>query len=143
MQVKQSKKRELTELEQKFLDFLFSEDAQGNPTIAKELAGYSPNTSTYGILKQLSEEIRERAKQTLATYSGQAVWTLINMLGSNASDAGAMNKIKAAQEILNRAAIKENEESNTLNVPKTGLVILPAKSVTVEHDDGTKDITSG
>ena len=48
--------RELTERQQKFLAVLMDE-AGGDVTMAKKLAGYSPNTTNTEITNSLKEEI--------------------------------------------------------------------------------------
>ena len=48
--------RELTERQQKFLDVLMDE-AGGDVTMAKKLAGYSPNTPNREITKVLKKRL--------------------------------------------------------------------------------------
>ena len=67
----QSKKRELTERQSAFLDALFG-DAQGNPRIAGELAGYAPS-SFPTVISSLKNEIIDQAENVLALHSPQAV----------------------------------------------------------------------
>ena len=51
--------RQLTEKQQKLLNVLFDE-AGGNVTIAKKIAGYADTSSTAEIVKGLKEEILDR-----------------------------------------------------------------------------------
>ena len=57
--------RQLTELQSKFLDALFSE-AKGNYSKALRLAGYSETTNPYAIMQSLRTEIIERAELEMA-----------------------------------------------------------------------------
>lgn len=129
------KKKELTEMQQNFLDALFGE-AEGNPTVAKRIAGYADSVSGSSVAHSLYEEIVERAKKHLASQSAKAAFKLIEAM-DRPSDAGTSNKLKAATEVLNRAGVKEKEEG--ISVPESGIIILPAKkssvSVEVTNDD--------
>ena len=58
--------RNLTEKQQKFLDVLF-EEAKGEPSQARKLAGYAENVSTSSIVNALQEQIAERTKKFIAT----------------------------------------------------------------------------
>jgi hypothetical protein len=127
------KKRELTELQIKFLDFLFSEETKGKPHIAKKLAGYADGVSTASLVASLKDEIIERSKEALAGTAPQAYFTLKDVM-ENPSQAGAANALKAISEVLNRGGVKEREEGPTLG-PVSGVVLLPAKNVTITYDD--------
>ena len=127
------KKKELTEKQTLLIQALFSEDAMGDFRTAMRMAGYSDNSSASEIIPPIADEIREAAKKFLATNSPKATWALINSL-YDPSGSGVQNKIKAAESILNRAGVKESDDLK-LNVPESGLVILPAKTVATEKDE--------
>lgn len=131
------KKKQLTELQVRFLDVLF-EEAQGDLSRAKELAGYSPNTSVSEIVASLSDEIAERALKSLAGGAAEAFFGLLSVLRSP-NQLGASNKLKAASQILDRAGIVKKTETIDLKVPETGIVILPAKKV-VKEDVALEDV---
>lgn len=133
----EKKKRELTELQKRFLDVLFTE-AEGNLSRAKELAGYSDNTSTSEIVASLSDEIAEQALRSLAGQSAEAMYGLLSVL-RQPNQLGAANRLKAAAQILDRAGIVKKNETIDLKVPETGIVILPAKK-TLKEDVSVKNI---
>lgn len=124
------KKKELTELQQKFLAVLFEPvengGAGGNVRQAMNIAGYSKSTTQQEVLRSLSDEITNLAVKSLSVNSGKAVFALLDVLNSPNS-LGAANKIKAAQAILDRAGVAKRAEDLNLSIPKGGLVILPAK----------------
>lgn len=131
------KKRELTEMQVKFLEFLFSPEAKGRPHIAKKLAGYSDGVNTSALVSSLKEEIIEKSKEAMAGSAPQAFYALLDVL-ENPSQAGAANALKAINEILSRSGVKEREVVET-EVKQSGVVLLPAKSmnitVTINDDD--------
>ena len=57
--------KQLTELQNKFLDALFTE-AKGNYSKAMRIAGYSETTNPYAIMQALRTEIIERAELEMA-----------------------------------------------------------------------------
>lgn len=120
------KERVLTENQQKFLDVLF-EEAQGDLVKAKKLAGYSDNVGTTSIVTALHEEIRDLTIKMFSGMAPKAAGVIFKAL-VDGNEAGLPNKLKAAQEVLNRsaAASQANNDVN-LKVPQGGLFIMPAK----------------
>jgi len=125
----EKKKRELTEMQEKFLDFLFSNEAKGRPHLAKKLAGYSDGVSTSSLVSSLKDEIIEKSKEAMAGTAPQAYYALLDVL-DNPSQAGAANLLKAISEVLNRGGIKEKELVDE-QVKQSGVVLLPAKSMNI------------
>ena len=121
----QSKKRELTERQSAFLDALFG-DAQGNPRIAGELAGYAPS-SFPTVISSLKNEIIDQAENVLALHSTQAAFQLINGLEADGSTPGINTRMAAAKEILNRVGVVKKEKVDINMQSLGGLFILPAK----------------
>lgn len=121
------KEKELTERQKLFLHYLFDEETMGNAREAKRLAGYSENVSVTQVIDALSDEIIEYAKRRFASNASKAMFGVLSVLNEPAQ-AGAMNKLKAANEILNRAGIKEKSEQQEVKIPENGIVILPAKN---------------
>ena len=132
------KKKELTPLQEKFLEVLHGE-AKGDPHKAKIIAGYDPTTSTASIVKALQEEILDQTRMYLATYSPKAMMELLLLL-DEPNSPGATTKLKIIQDILNRAGVVERKEATDINlkVPKGGIVIMPAKDVN-KKDDSNED----
>ena len=90
-------RKELTELQQKFLNALFGE-AKGNHAKAMRLAGYSENTNPHHILQSVRQEIIERAELEMAS-----------------------------QQILDRVGLSKVEKINVETNKPVGLFVLPAK----------------
>mgnify|MGYP003136548059 CR=1 FL=1 len=57
--------KQLTELQEKFLNALFGE-AKGNYAKAMRIAGYAPSTNSHVIVQSLRSEIIERAELEMA-----------------------------------------------------------------------------
>ena len=121
----QSKKRELTERQSAFLDALFG-DAQGNPRIAGELAGYAPSSFS-SVVVALKNEIIDQAENVLALHSPQAAFQLINGLEADGSTPGINTRMDAAKEILNRVGVVKKDKVDINMQSLGGLFILPAK----------------
>lgn len=130
------KKKELTDLQKKFLDCLMDDEHRGNIRKAMKTAGYADTVPSSSVLKSLHEEITELAKQTIAAHSGVAVFATLDIL-DNPAALGAANKLNAAKSILDRAGVHKKEDTDVnLKVPTNGLVILPAK----EYDRDEKEV---
>lgn len=136
---KKEKTRELTDMQKAFLGYLVNE-AGGDLKLAKQMAGYSDNTTVPEIVEALSDEIVDVTIKNLSANAPKAMMALLEVL-RDPSSFGASNKIKAATEILNRAgAAKRTEGDVNLRLPEGGVVILPAKDLAVvsmeESDNG-------
>jgi hypothetical protein len=132
--VEKKKNKDLTELQKNFIVCLFSEESKGNPVIAKRMAGYADTVKTSELVESLYDEILEYGKKYLAANSPQAIYALFDTL-VNPSQMGGTNKLKAAQDVLDRVGVdKRKEATDTLKIPESGLVILPAKSVRIDVD---------
>jgi hypothetical protein len=122
--------KSLTPLQQKFLDALFGE-AEGDPQLAKKLAGYSPDTATMHIINSMKEEIIEQAQLYLAMHSPKASKAMVDVMDDPVA-LGNDNKLKAAAQILDRVGIAKQEKvevkSNT-----TGIFLLPPKNKNAEE----------
>lgn len=122
-----AKEKVLTENQKAFISALLG-DARGDFKLAKKLAGYADTVSVAEIMKSLKHEIREAAKDALAMASVQASFALTGaMLDPNAQGTG--NIIKAAESILNRVGVKEEDSVSSL--PDGAVLILPEKKVTI------------
>ena len=96
----QKDKKELTEKQKKFLDALVGE-AQGNHRKAMEIAGYSPNTTITDVVKNIKEEVIERASMVLALNAPAAAFGVVNVL-NDPTTMGARNAISAAKDSMDR-----------------------------------------
>ena len=108
-----------------FLEALLGE-ARGNVRKAMDVAGYAKTTKSGEVVKNLREEIIDRASLMLAINAPKAAFGIIDVL----DDPGAMcarNSIAAAREILDRTGLVKKEQVEVTNTGG-GIFILPPKS---------------
>ena len=118
--------RKLNEMQQKFLDVLFNE-AAGDYTRAKELAGYSETTSAYSVMKNLQAEIGEKLRESLGTVGSiKAYKNLLLVLDGRDDPLGRKERISVAKDFLDRAGHKPTDKVE-IDSPNA-LFILPAKT---------------
>lgn len=115
--------RNLTEKQQKFLEVLF-EEAQGNLSTARKLAGYSDNVATSQIVDSLEEEIADLTKKFLARSGTKAAYAMYQAM-ENPTDLGVKEKMAAAKDILDRGGFKATDKVEVKT--DTPLFILPEK----------------
>ena len=117
----------LTEQQEKFLNALFGE-AQGNPKMAGEIAGYSAN-SYPKVLKSLKEEIIELAHNILAKEAPKAAFKLVEIMTGNKPIANVNTKLQAAQTLLDRVGVVKQEKLDINHNVQGGIFILPEKEI--------------
>ena len=122
--------RQLTEKQQKLLDVLFDE-AGGNVTIAKKLAGYEDTSSTADIVKGLKDEILEATQMWMARNAPRAAMSMTGAL-LEPTQLGIKEKMTAAKEILDRVGLVKTEK---MQVEATGGVMLMPPKAPTEDDD--------
>ena len=125
----QTKKRELTEKQQKFLDTLGSE-ARGDIKHALKVAGYE-DTSYYAVVKSLRQEIIDTANTILAHSAPKAAAKLVEVLESDAPIPQVNAKLQAAQTLLDRVGVAKREHINVNHNVSGGIFILPDKKDTI------------
>ena len=118
-------KKELTEMQEKFLDALFGE-AKGNPKIAGEIAGYSEQ-SYPKVVRNLKSEITARAENYLAVHSAKAATKMVDMLDEDGTTPHANIRMEAAKQILDRIGIVKKDQLDINMKAMHGIFILPAK----------------
>lgn len=116
-------KRDLTEKQQLFLDVLF-EQAEGDPLLAKKLAGYSDNVSTSSVTASLVDEIAELTRKFIAQSSTKAAYTMFSVMGSK-DMLGAKERMAAAKDLMDRAGFVKTEKVEIATTEP--VFILPAK----------------
>ena len=122
--------RQLTEKQQKLLNVLFDE-AGGNVTIAKKIAGYGDTSSTADIVKGLKDEILEATQMWMARNAPRAAMSMTGAL-LEPTELGIKEKMMAAKEILDRVGLVKTEK---MQVEATGGVMLMPPKAVVEDDD--------
>ena len=118
----------LNEKQQKFMAVLFDE-AGGDVTLAKKLAGYSSETRLSEVVKPLKDEIMEATKEYMAYVAPKAAMAMGNAL-IDPTELGIRDKMTAAKDLLDRAGLIKTEKVNVES--SGGLFVLPAKEGTNE-----------
>ena len=122
--------KELTEKQRKFLDVLFDE-ANGDVTQAKLLAGYAPTSSTSDIVRGIKEEVLEATQMFMARNAPRAAVAMVSGI-NDPTELGIREKMTAAKELLDRTGLVKTEK---MQVESTGGVLLmPVKNVQAEDD---------
>ena len=107
-------------------------EAKGNHRKAMEIAGYSPNTTITDVVKNIKEEVIERASMVLALNAPAAAFGVVNVL-NDPTTMGARNAISAAKEIMDRTGLIKKEQVE-VKATDGGLFVLPPKGST-EYDN--------
>ena len=126
--ITKTQKRNLTDMQEKFLDVLFVE-AQGNPREAARIAGYSEH-SYPKVVRNLKKEIIELAENHLSTHSAKAANRLTTLLDEDGTTPQASIRLAAANSILDRVGIVKKDQLDINMKALHGIFILPAKDGT-------------
>jgi len=127
--------KELTELQNKFLDALFG-PAKGNHAKAMKIAGYSEATNPHHIINSVRKHIIERAELEMAVNAPKAVLSMVGVI-DDPSAIGNRERLAASQQILDRVGLSKVEKLNVTSDKPMGVFILPAKA-----DDTSTEIES-
>ena len=122
--------KELTELQEKFLNALFGE-AKGNYAKAMRIAGYASSTNSHVIVQSLRSEIIERAELEMAANAPKAVMSMVGVL-DDPTAIGNREILSASQQLLDRVGLSKVEKLNVSSDKPIGLFILPEKK---KNDD--------
>ena len=115
--------KQLTEMQQKFLEVLFDE-AGGDVVAAKKLAGYSDNTPTRLIVDALKDEITEATRTYFSRIAPKAAMAMTQAL-YDPTELGLRDKMSAAKDLLDRAGLGKTEKVNVTS--SGGVFYLPPK----------------
>ena len=121
--------RELTERQQKFLAVLMDE-AGGDISTAKLMAGYSANTSNLEVTNSLKEEIIDVTHSYLARNVPKAAMAMVGAL-YDPTELGIRDKVAAAKELLDRTGLVKTEKVQI--EAKGGVMLMPPKQVEEEE----------
>ena len=116
--------RNLTEKQQKFLDVLF-EEAGGNLSTARKLAGYADGVSSKAIAESLSEEIADLTKKFISSSAVKAAYSMFEVM-NNPTDLGNKEKMAPAKDVLDRSGFIKTEKVEVSAA--NPLFILPQKA---------------
>ena len=117
--------KQLTELQEKFLDALFGE-AKGSYAKAMRIAGYAPSTKSHVLVQSLRTEIVERAELEMAANAPKAVMSMVGVL-DDPTAIGNREILSASQQLLDRVGLSKVEKLNVSSDKPIGLFILPEK----------------
>ena len=115
--------KQLTEMQQKFLEVLFDE-AGGDVVAAKKLAGYSDNTPTRLIVDALKDEITEATSTYFSRIAPKAAMAMTQAL-YDPTELGLRDKMAAAKDLLDRAGLGKTEKVDVTS--SGGVFYLPPK----------------
>ena len=127
--------KELTDLQEKFLNALFGE-AKGNYAKAMRIAGYASSTNSHVIIQSLRSEIIERAELEMAANAPKAVMSMVGVL-DDPTAMGNREVLSASQQVLDRVGLSKVEKLNVSSDKPIGLFILPEKK-----NDDSQEIES-
>ena len=123
--ITKTQKRNLTDMQEKFLDVLYGE-AQGNPREAARLAGYSEN-SYPKVIRNLKKEIIELPETHLSTHSAKAATRLITLLDEDVTTPQASIRLAAANSVLDRVGLTKKDQLDINMKALHCIFILPPK----------------
>ena len=115
--------KQLTEMQQKFLEVLFDE-ANGDVVQAKKLAGYSDNTPTRLIIAALKDEITEATRTYFSRIAPKAAMAMTQAL-YDPTELGLRDKMAAAKDLLDRAGLGKTGKVDVTS--SGGVFYLPPK----------------
>ena len=127
-----SRKRELTEKQQAFLDNLV--ECQGDAKEAAKLAGYSSHY--HHVVKTLKSEILELTQEVLANSAPKAAFKLVEIMESKKPIVQANNKLAAAQTLLDRVGVGKIDKVDINHNVNTGGIFLMPDKAPIELDEG-------
>ena len=123
--ITKTQKRNLTDMQEKFLNVLFGE-AHGNPREAAKIAGYSEH-SYPKVIRNLKKEITELAENHLSTHSAKAATRLTTLLDEDGTTPHTGIRLAAANSVLDRVGIVKKDQLDINMRAVHGIFILPAK----------------
>jgi hypothetical protein len=121
------KKKELTEMQQAFLNKVV--ETGGDLKIAAELAGYQGNH--YQVINSVKNELVDLAQDLLAHNAPKAALKMVEVLSSDRPVPQANVKLQAAQQILDRVGLAKTEKLSVDHTVQGGIFILPTKEAVV------------
>jgi hypothetical protein len=120
-------RKELTELQAKFLEVLFDDDVKGDIRKAMNKSGYTPGADKSKLINSMRDHIVEAAETYLAMNSPKAAVALTDSMDDPTS-LGIKEKLTAAKEILDRAGIVKKDGLTGIGDAAAGVIfIIPQK----------------
>ena len=131
-----AKRKQLTPMQEAFLRALMSKECGGDFRKAMDAAGYSKNYHPADIIRDLKDEIIERAEYLLAQNAPKAALAMIGVI-DDPTALGNKDKMLAAREVMDRVGLSKKERLEVKSDTPNALFILPAKNFTktIAEDD--------
>jgi hypothetical protein len=123
----------LTEQQEAFLNALFGE-AAGNFRAAMDMAGYSKHEYSARLIRQMKNEIIERAEYMLAANAPKAVLSMSGIL-DDPSALGNRDRLAAAKEILDRAGLVKTEKIEHKTTGASIILLPPLEDIDESSED--------
>jgi hypothetical protein len=122
-------KKNLTEQQQKFLDFLFMSEEEGGAggdfVKAKKLAGYHPTYSTRTLVQVLKDEIEQAARDYFVQVAPRAAMKISGVMENPAATLSPKEVLAASKDLLDRAGLVKVDKIELGG--NGGIFILPPK----------------
>ena len=131
-----SQKKELTEMQELFVDELMSNG--GDVNRAMTLAGYKRSSKQW-LVRSVKDEIVNRTEHLLALNSARAAQRIISTIDDDGTEPRSEIRLKAAESVLNRVGLgkKDTVQHNVTAIH--GVVLLPSKKkpqeVVINHQE--------
>ena len=123
----------MTEQQEKFLNALFGE-AQGNFRQAMDIAGYAKTEYPARLIRQMKNEIIERAEYMLAANAPKAVLSMAGIL-DDPSALGNRDRLAAAKAILDRAGLVKTEKIEHKTQGASIILLPPLEDINESSED--------
>ena len=125
-QQQRSRKRELTDKQEKFVSCLLSNGGKVKSAVIE--AGYKESSRSW-LMNTLRDEILERTRSMLASYSVKAAHRITE--GLDADGSVPLNQMdmrfKSAEAVLDRVGLSKKQVTEVQGEVIHGIVMLPAK----------------
>lgn len=119
------KLRQLTELEEAFVDALFN-GAKGDPRLAVKQAGFPAGTRWQDVVKNLEDHLLQNSESFMAMLAPRAVLGLQEILDDPAKP-GIKNTVAAITNILDRIGLTKKDRLEVSAGEGATIVLLPPK----------------
>tara|TARA_R100000234_G_scaffold78456_1_gene48951 strand:+ start:128 stop:556 length:429 start_codon:yes stop_codon:yes gene_type:complete len=125
-QQQRSRQRELTDKQEKFVNCLIANGGKVKDAVIE--AGYKESSRSW-LMNTLRDEILERTRSMLASYSVKAAHRITEGLDADGSvPANQMDmRFKSAEAVLDRVGIGRKQVTEVQGEVIHGIVMLPAK----------------
>ena len=121
-----SRKRDLTDKQERFINALLNNGGKVSQAVLE--AGYKESSRSW-LMRTLKDEILERTKSMLASYSVKAAHRITE--GLDADGTIPLNQMdmrfKSAESVLDRVGLSKKQVTEVQGEVVHGIVMLPAK----------------